>query len=222
MIGVSDREVSISAAIPMLRQDGFVTAISWPQEKNDGQEQLDLLKDFRSLKEIRIPYGKIKPDLHFSLLAQLPNVTRLRLGRQPKLSLEKITDAKQLELIQFEGDWITDINIQQIAKLPNLSKIEVEDLRNTSFAKLAQVLQGIRSLKVTEKKIDDKQFAMAIGSLDRLESLELVEATMTSASIPQFKKLAGLKELILVGTKIDKNSIRAIQELLPECRVTIR
>ena len=217
-VGISGEDKPLADALSMLQANAHVTSIQWPKKREDGIEQFELLRSFPELKEVKIGSGLLNPKVHFPLLAQLPNITLLALERQ-NTSLDQFSELKQLEHLRVDGGNIGEKDLKQFSQLPKLTSMEVRNLFSFSLNRFALIFPTIRHLKVQEDEIDDRQIAAAAKLFTRLESLELVDAKITNASIPSFAKLKTLKKLRLVRTNVDKKFADELQIQLPNCRI---
>jgi len=218
-VGISGEEKPLADALSMLQANAHVTSIQWPKKRDDGMEQLELLQSFPELNEVRVGYGVLDPKVHFPLLARLPNVTSLTLAKHN--SLAQISELKQLEHLRLVDGDIGEKGFQQLSKLPKLTSMEIRDLSSLSFANFASLFPTIRHLKVKGDKIDDRQLVSAAKLFTGLETLELVNAKITNASIPSLARLKTLKQLKLVRTKVEQKSLGELQSLLPDCHIEI-
>jgi len=216
-VGISGEDMPLADALSLLRENMHVTSIQWPKKYGDGIEQFKLLQSFPELKEVKIVSSVLNPEVHVPLLARLTNVTRLELGQNN--SLHEFSELKQLEHLRLEGIGFNEYGFQKVAKLPKLASMEIHDSFNFSLERFARIFPTIQQLKVQEDEIDDLQIAAAAKLFTRLESLELVDAKITNASIPSFAKLKTLKNLRLVRTNVDKKFADDLQIQLPNCSI---
>lgn len=213
---------------------------------NLGDEVMDLIPRFPNVKKLRLGYSKITG----AGLAQLKKTTSvdylslegLKIGNDAGAVVASMTGLKHLgfdytemndgalvhvkNLKKLETLWLNGLEIKgpglkHLEGLPNLNKLifaksSFGDEGMPHLGKLTQVRQlGLDDTEVTDAGM------VHLKGMTSLEKLWLNRAEVSDAAISDLGKLKSLEMLYVGDTKITAAGVKKLQELLPECEVTL-
>jgi beta-lactamase regulating signal transducer with metallopeptidase domain len=176
------------------------------------------LHGMTALEGLQLRQTKISDDglVHLRHLTRLKNLS---------IGYDKITDAglkhleglAQLETLSITMDPITD---EGLASLAMLKSLKAFDAYNTKVTDAGLVhLEGLQHLEhVTMSGIGDA----GIGHLSKVQSLnhvQILDATVTKASVPYFQAMPSLAKLLLSGDLVGDDLLEALRAALPQCQV---
>jgi len=155
--------------------------------------------------------------------------------------LEKLQGLDRLKHIKINGNGITDEGLKHLEDLTLLENIWLDS--NPITDKGLSYLAGMKNLKelyAARTKITDaglvnlkgmKDFhhllidgigdegIRHLSELPVLEMLQIQDAQITKASIPDFKKMMSIKQVLLSGDKINDDLLDALRTALPNCKI---
>ena len=146
--------------------------------------------------------------------------------------------AGQIVALDMHGEWVTDADLQQLASMPKLERIDLSLTRITDHGlKLMRDLKGIRELNlyfaenVTDEgiaalkgwknlrrlnlrgtKITDTTLEHLAG-LTLLEALDVGFAQVTDNGLEKLSVLENLKELTIGGNKLTDVGLEALKPM---------
>lgn len=140
--------------------------------------------------------------------------------------LQHLAALKYLEVLDLEGNAVTDDGLKLLSRFSELRELNLNILPITD-AGMAH-LSGIPKLKSLSVRYSEgfagviltNAGVQAIAKLSTLTSLNLTGARrVTDASVQSLKQLQDLHRLNLSGSGLSKNAIRELRKLLPKCAI---
>jgi beta-lactamase regulating signal transducer with metallopeptidase domain/Leucine-rich repeat (LRR) protein len=181
-------------------------------------EGLNYLKNMTALEGLQLTQTKITD----KGLAKLKNFTRLKsllIGYTniTDEGLEHLQTLTSLEIIWINSTPITDQGIAYLGNMKNLKELYASRTKITD-AGLAH-LKDLRMFRhLTISGIGDGGI-QHLSKLPALEMIQILDAQVTKASIPYFKKMGSIKEVLLSGDKVDDDLLNALRTALPNCKI---
>ncbi len=146
-------------------------------------------------------------------LANVKNLTKLRLDATRVHELDALANRKNLLILKLSNTSITDAQLKQIA---GLTKLVILDLSGTKItdAGLKELanFKDLRSLDLEKTAITD----LGVKEIVRLKTLKRLYLERTNVTSAAIKDLAGLKELAtldLTDTRVTDVGLRNLAEL---------
>jgi hypothetical protein len=181
-------------------------------------EGLTYLKNMTVLEGLQLTQTKITD----KGLAKLKNFTQLKsllIGYTniTNAGLEHLQTLTLLEIIWINSTPITDQGIAYLGNMKNLKSLFASRTKITD-AGLAH-LKGLRGFKHLNISGIGDGGIQHLSKLPALEKLQIHDAQVTKESIPYFKKMGSIKEVLLSGDKINDDLLEALRAALPNCKI---
>ncbi|MHC4535368.1 MAG: M56 family metallopeptidase [Planctomycetota bacterium] len=181
-------------------------------------EGLIYLKNMTALDGLQLTQTKITDEG----LAKLKNFTRLK---SLLIGYTNITDAglkhlqglTLLEIIWINSNPITDKGLAYLSGMKNLKTLFASRTKITD-AGLTH-LKGLRIFRHLNTSGIGDGGIQHLSKLPALEMLQIHDAEVTKASVPYFKKMGLIKEVLLSGDRIDDDLLDALRTALPGCKI---
>ena len=181
-------------------------------------EGLSYLKNMIALEGLQLTQTKITD----KGLVKLKDFTRLKnllIGHNniTDAGIEHLQGLTSLEIIWINSNPITDQGVAYLRGMKNLKSLFASSTKITD-AGLAHLkdLRTFRHLNISG--IGDGGIRH-LSKLPALEKLQILDAKITKASVPYFKKMGLIKEVLLSGDKIDDELLDALRTALPGCKI---
>jgi hypothetical protein len=151
----------------------------------------EMLKTDCAALEVLEVEAAVSADTDFSLLAELPNLQRLKVeGGLNDVQAAAISTHPKLAEILVDSDLLTDQGVNALCQLP-----------------LVQL--RLRAPKVTDAAMAD------VGKLTQLRFLHLIDVPITDAALPELAKLDSLESLYLDRAKCTDEGLSALLKQRP-------
>ncbi|MHC4629386.1 MAG: leucine-rich repeat domain-containing protein, partial [Planctomycetota bacterium] len=179
---------------------------------------LGYLKNMTALEGLQIYQTKITDNG----LAELQGLSRLK---HIKLGYNGITDKglrhlenlTSLENIWLDSNPITDKGLSYLAGMNNLRQLYIPRTKVTD-AGLAY-LEGMKHFEhLLIDGIGDEGIRH-LSELPAVESLQIHDAQITKACIPNFKRMNSLNRVLLSGDRVNDDLLGGLRAALPTCKI---
>lgn len=162
-------------------------------------DQLQSLKGLTKLRVLILDAGEIT-DEGTAILASLPNLSQLRLRDSP----------------------LTDQGLEQLAKSPSLQVINLpQGAFSADGLRALKSLASLRQLRIGSPKLDGKNTANALASLESLRAVHLIQVPLDDADLGVLSQLKGLTSLYIDGSKISDAGWGAFYAARPDVHVHV-
>jgi eukaryotic-like serine/threonine-protein kinase len=161
------------------------------------EQHLVHLRALPNLKNLTLSKGEMNP---VSLTAFCSNVGSLRL-----------TDAK-----------LTGDGLKGLESLPKLTSLDLKLKQHYSLTAIRNWFPNLKVLRIDDTAILESEIAAVADQLGTLQTLEIANAKLTKASIADFGKMTGLKNLVLRKTGLDSKAESELKKMLPNCKVEVK
>ena len=146
-------------------------------------------------------------------------------GSSPRFKdsqVSRLCDLKELTVLEFDNNGISDATIANISVLPKLSSLGMWEngITDKSLPHIGKIIT-LRALALNESQLSDKGVSHLVN-LKRLESLSLYGTRITDSSVPHISKLKKLKKLVITKTKITQRGVTQLRANLPDCNIVWR
>lgn len=158
-----------------------------------------------------------------ALIAGLPDLTTLELGRELGITDEGLVHLRRLKKLKTLYLYNTSVEGSGLRHLRGLEKLENLNLLGTPLSDeglchLAE-LPRLRSLVLSGTRITDDGLK-ELGSLRSLRDLQLNDADITDAGLEHLKRLSAATSISVHRTHVTAKAVSQLQESLPKCTVT--
>jgi len=181
-------------------------------------EGLGYLKNITALEGLQLTQTKITDEG----LAKLKDFTRLKsllIGHTniTDAGIEHLQGLTSLEIIWINWNPITDKGLAYLSGTKNLKTLFAERTKITDTG-LAH-LKGLRTFRHLSISGIGDEGIRHLSKLPALEKLQIQNAEVTKASVPYFKKMGSIKEVLLSGDRVDDDLLDALRTALPSCKI---
>jgi Leucine-rich repeat (LRR) protein len=128
----------------------------------------------------------------------------------------KLASGKVSEIVILDGSNVTDADIEAIAKLVELKKLQILNCRvlNDEMVTKLGTLKELTSLALTNTVINDASVEFIVKAFPKLTELDLSSNTNVSTNaMKALAELTGLKSLTLVQNRFNELSTRKLKAL---------
>ena len=164
--------------------------------------------------------------------------------RKPKGEITEADLKKVISLGSFFGAQITDEGLKEVAKLQNLTELNLNPIKitDTGFKEVAKLqklitlslwggkiteaglkevakLQNLSELDLREIQITDAGLK-ELAKMQKLEEINLSNTKITDVGLKELAKLQNLKQLWLNNTKVTKEGVAELKKALPNCIIS--
>ena len=202
--------------------------LSITQVTDNGMEHLAELTE---LRELVLGGNKITA-LGLSILQLLPELKTLSLsGRQMRnsgfwdaavtdLDIDEIAKLEQLEHLDLAGLRLTDLGVSKLASLTGLRSLDLSSTSVTGrgIAALGE-LRDLSKLSLSGAEAIDDAAAAGLAELAGLAVLDLSETKITDKALQGILPLSNLRHLYVDGTEVSRAGVDAFRQRRPACEV---
>ena len=166
--------------------------------------------------------GELVDDKAIEALAGLHKLSQADL-RCPKLTGKGLRQLSHLTGLSIhEAASVTAEGLEELAQLPKFYSLTIDgDFHKVQLTE--RHIDAVAKLKLTEFLTDaagiDDALLTRLSKMETLQVLILNKSPITDIGLPELKKLKGLANLSLVGTKVTAAGIADLQQALPKCKI---
>lgn len=178
-----------------------------------GLEHLDLhnnslnrlpvgLKRLERLRTLNMSKNSLPMDI-FDLIAQIPNLTELRIannGLSGTLSAS-VGDLRQLEVLDVRGNALSAL-CDEITSLTSLHVLDISDNALTSLPTALFTNVPLLELNAKNNKLRGDLIPAPVTSISRLQTLNVTGNALTGLSASEELSLPSLRQLLIGGNRI--------------------
>jgi internalin A len=163
---------------------------------------------------------KVDPNAPANITDPIVEERVRRVLKKPTGKLTNADLAKVTRLTYLYRTRITDEGLKEVAKLQNLTELDLWDTKITDAGlKDVAKLQKLAYLNLGYTQITAEGLK-EVAKLQELTRLELAGTQITDAGLNEIAKLQKLKRLELYDTKITKTGVAELKKALPNCRIS--
>jgi hypothetical protein len=202
--------------------------LSITQVTDNGMEHL---AELTQLRELVLGGNKITA-LGLSILQLLPELKTLSLsGRQMRnsgfwdvavtdLDIDEIAKLAQLEHLDVGGLKLTDLGVRKLASLQHLRSLDLSGTSVTGrgVAALSR-LQHLEELSLSGAETIDDEAVPAITEMGGLAVLDLSETKISDAALSRLAGLGKLRRLHIDGTAVSQAGMDTLRGQRPDLRI---
>lgn len=156
-------------------------------------------------------------------IRRLTNLTFLDLAntKVTDLGLESLKSVNTLDTLDLEGTAVTDKGIAHLTALHGLRilSLAATQVTNTGMAHV-KALINLRTLDLTSTRTGDEGLFL-LSKLPNLSVLNLRQTQVTDTGVRHLRAMSALQRLRLTGTSVTMEGIKSIEQVLPNCRISL-
>ena len=180
-------------------------------------EGLEHLSNMTALEGLQLRRTKIT-DKGLRELQGFDRLTHVELGSNgiTDKGLRQIENLTSLENIWLDSNPITDKGLSYLAGMKNLKELYAARTEITDAG-----LANLKGMKDFNHLLIDgigDEGVRHLSELPALGLLQIHDARVTKASIPDFKRMNSLSELLLSGDRVNDDLLDALRAALPNCK----
>ena len=179
---------------------------------------LDYLRNMTALEGLQIYQTKIT-DRGLMNLQRFNKLKHINLGGNgiTDMGLKHLENLTSLENIWIDSNPVKDEGLSYFTGMKKLKELYASDTKITDAGLVS--LRGLKDFRhLLIGGIGDEGIAH-LSELPALEILQIQDALITEGSIPHFKKMASIEEVLLSGDKINDDLLYALRTALPNCKI---
>ena len=192
-----------------------VEAVFLNYESKTTDKDLVLLTELPKLKDISLD-GHDITDKGLEYVAQVPKLRGLSLTNTNVTAdgLARLHSADGLVSLTLHGSTVNDDTIRQLNKLPNLQYLQLVRTTVTSAGvKHLGDLSQLRGLDLLVAASVDNDGLRHLANLTNLETLQLLDTSVSDDGLVHLRGLTHLRALVLSGTNVSDSGIEHVSAL---------